>query len=139
MLAGGKPPTASNGHSRSVACRPYVEFGSQSRIEEWVAKAPWGDFLAAEPAIRSCTSVCLKVVDPAFLKLDAEGQVAAAKKIASLLDKEGVAYDIAAYRDAPAGLRIWTGATIELADLKALLPWLDWAFAQVKTDLAAAA
>ncbi len=108
-------------------------------IAEWVAKTPWVDFLAAEPAIRSCTSVCLKVVDPAFLKLDAEGQVAAAKKIASLLDKEGVAYDIAAYRDAPAGLRIWTGATIELADLKALLPWLDWAFAQVKTDLAAAA
>jgi len=108
-------------------------------VAEWVAKTPWVDFLAAEPAIRSCTSVCLKVVDPVFLKLDAEGQVAAAKKIASLLDKEGVAYDIAAYRDAPAGLRIWTGATIELADLKALLPWLDWAFAQAKAELAAAA
>ena len=108
-------------------------------IAAWVEKTPWVDFLAAEPAIRSCTSVCLKVVDPAFLKLDADGQVAAAKKIAALLDKEGVAYDIAAYRDAPAGLRIWTGATIELADLEALLPWLDWAFAQTKAELAAAA
>ncbi|MDX9860059.1 MAG: phosphoserine transaminase [Rhodospirillales bacterium] len=113
--------------------------GNLAAIAAWVEKTPWVDFLAAEPAIRSCTSVCLKVVDPVFLKLDADGQVAAAKKIAALLDKEGVAYDIAAYRDAPAGLRIWTGATIEQADLEALLPWLDWAFAQVKAELATAA
>jgi len=108
-------------------------------VATWVEKTPWVDFLAAEPASRSCTSVCLKIVDPAFVGQDADGQAAAAKKIAAILDKEGVAYDIGGYRDAPPGLRIWTGATIELTDVKALLPWLDWAFAQVKAELAATA
>lgn len=113
--------------------------GNLAAVAAWVERTPWVDFLAAEPAIRSCTSVCLKVVDPAFLGLDADGQAAAAKKIAALLDNEGAAYDIGGYRDAPPGLRIWTGATIERADVEALLPWLDWAFAQVKADLPAAA
>lgn len=108
-------------------------------IADWVKTTPWIDFLAADPAIRSCTSVCLKIVDPVILALDAEGQAAATKRIAALLEKERVAYDIGAYRDAPPGLRIWAGATVELADVRALLPWLDWAFAQVKSELASAA
>ncbi len=101
-------------------------------IERWTKAAGWCDFLAKDPKTRSNTSVCLKIVDPWFTAKDAEGQAAAAKKIADLLDKEGVAFDIAAYRDAPPGLRIWAGATVESADMKALMPWLDWAWAQVK-------
>jgi len=101
-------------------------------IERWTKTAGWADFLAKDPKTRSNTSVCLKIVDPWFAAKDADGQAAAAKKIADLLDKEGIAHDIAAYRDAPPGLRIWAGATVENADLKALTPWLDWAWAQVK-------
>ena len=103
-------------------------------IERWTKTAGWADFLAKDPKTRSNTSVCLKIVDPWFTAKDAEGQAAAAKKIADILDKEGVAHDIAAYRDAPPGLRIWCGATVENADLKALTPWLDWAWAQVKSS-----
>ena len=103
-------------------------------IDRWTKSAGWADFLARDPKSRSNTSVCLKIVDPWFTAKDADGQAAAAKKIADLLDKEGVAYDIAAYRDAPPGLRIWAGATVENADMKALLPWLDWAWAQVKAS-----
>jgi phosphoserine aminotransferase len=95
-------------------------------IADWVARTPWIDFLAAEPSIRSRTSVCLKLADPG---LDDAAQGTVAKRIAALLDAEGVAFDIGAYRDAPAGLRIWAGATVETADLEALFPWLDWAFA----------
>jgi phosphoserine aminotransferase len=102
-------------------------------IDRWTKTAGWCDFLAKDPKTRSNTSVCLKIVDPWFTAKDADGQAAAAKKIADLLDKEGVAFDIAAYRDAPPGLRIWAGATIESADMKALTPWLDWAWAQVKS------
>ncbi len=101
-------------------------------IERWTKTAGWADFLAKDPKTRSNTSVCLKIVDPWFTAKDADGQAAAAKKIADLLDKEGVAFDIAAYRDAPPGLRIWAGATVDSADMKALTPWLDWAWAQVK-------
>jgi phosphoserine aminotransferase len=101
-------------------------------VAEWVARTPWVDFLAEDPATRSCTSICLKIVDPWFTSLDADGQAAAAKKLASLLEKEGVALDAAAYRDAPPGLRLWGGATVEASDMRAALPWLDWAFAQVK-------
>ncbi len=108
-------------------------------IAEWVARTGWVDFLAEDPASRSCTSICLKIVAPWFTALDAEGQAAAAKRMASLLEKEGVALDAAAYRDAPPGLRIWGGATIETSDIRALLPWLDWAFAQVAADQAKAA
>jgi phosphoserine aminotransferase len=103
-------------------------------IDRWTKTAGWADFLAKDPKTRSNTSVCLKIVDPWFTTKDAEGQAAAAKKIADLLDKEGVAHDIAAYRDAPPGLRIWCGATVENADVKALMPWLDWAWAQAKAS-----
>jgi len=89
-------------------------------VAAWVARTPWAAFLAEDAATRSCTSICLRVDPPGL-----------AKGIAALLDKEGVAYDIGAYRDAPPGLRIWGGATIETADIRALLPWLDWAFAEV--------
>ena len=101
-------------------------------IEAWVGRCGWADFLAPDPLARSRTSVCLKIVDPWFTGLPAADQAAAAKKIASVLEAEAVAYDIAGYRDAPPGLRIWAGATVERADIEALLPWLDWAFASVK-------
>ncbi|MGC9952731.1 MAG: phosphoserine transaminase [Rhizomicrobium sp.] len=103
-------------------------------IARWVKESGWAAFLAKEAAIRSNTSVCLKIVDPWFLALAPEAQADAAKKIASILDKEGVAFDIAAYRAAPAGLRIWCGATVDTADVEALTPWLDWAWAKVKAS-----
>jgi phosphoserine aminotransferase len=98
-------------------------------LEDWAAKTPWVGFLAADASIRSNTSVCLKVVDPRVTALSDEAQAEFAKKLAAALEKEGVAYDVAGYRDAPAGLRIWCGATIDASDLEALTPWLDWAFA----------
>ena len=101
-------------------------------ISDWVALTEWVDFLASDSSIRSNTSVCLKIVDPWFTALDSDAQAKAAKAIGARLDAAGVAYDIDAYRDAPPGLRIWAGATVEGADLTALLPWLDWAFASVK-------
>jgi phosphoserine aminotransferase len=107
-------------------------------IAAWVEKTPWVDFLVADPKIRSCTSVCLKIVADGFDKLPADQQWAAVKKIESLLDAEGVAYDIAGHRDAVPGLRIWCGATIERSDVEALLPWLDWAFAEANQAAAAA-
>ena len=107
-------------------------------LADWVAKTPWVDFLAATPDIRSNTSVCLKVVDPRIAALPEDAQADFAKKLASLLEKEGAALDIGGYRDAPAGLRIWCGATVEASDLEALTPWLDWAFATVSAELAAA-
>jgi phosphoserine aminotransferase len=102
-------------------------------LVEWVAASPWAGFLAESEAIRSNTSVCLKITDPWFAALNDDAKAEAAKKIAALLDKEGVALDVAGYRSAPPGLRIWCGATVETADLKALTPWLDWAYAQVKS------
>jgi phosphoserine aminotransferase len=108
-------------------------------IADWVARTPWIDFLARDPALRSNTSVCLKVVDPAVGQLVADAQAAFVKAIAAALDKEGVAYDIDAYRDAPPGLRIWCGSTVERSDLEALTLWLDWAFANAKDALAQAA
>jgi len=96
-------------------------------LTKWVDETPWVDFLCQDVANRSNTSVCLTIVDPALTQ---DQQAAASKKLAAILDAEGVAYDIGAYRDAPPGLRIWAGATIELADMQALLPWLDWAYAQ---------
>ncbi len=108
-------------------------------IADWVAKTPWIDFLAANPSARSNTSVCLKVVDPSVVSLAADAQAAFAKSLASLLEKEKVALDIGSYRDAPPGLRIWCGATIETTDLEALTPWLDFAFGEEKAKLAKAA
>jgi phosphoserine aminotransferase len=108
-------------------------------IADWVARTPWVDFLATDPATRSNTSVCLKIVDPAVSSLDKSGQAAFAKKMAGALEAESVAFDIGAYRDAPPGLRIWCGSTVEAADLEALVPWLDWAFAVQKAELKAAA
>ncbi len=108
-------------------------------LDRFVAASPWLGHLARVPETRSNTSVCLSIVDPAVAALDADGQAAFAKGLVAALEKEGVAYDIGAYRDAPPGLRIWCGATVETADLEALLPWLDWAFAQQKATLKAAA
>ncbi len=107
-------------------------------LEAWAAKTPWVAFLAEDAALRSNTSVCLKVVDARVASLSAEAQSDVAKKIANLLEKEGVALDIGGYRDAPPGLRIWCGATVETSDVDALTPWLDWAFASVIQDLQAA-
>jgi len=107
-------------------------------IADWVAKTGWVDFLPVDPATRSNTSVCLKVVDARVAALDASAQADFAKRLASLLEKEGVALDIGAYRDAPPGLRIWCGATVETSDLDALTPWLDWAFASVADELLSA-
>ena len=101
-------------------------------IADWVKRTPWIDFLARAPETRSNTSVCLKVVDPTISALGADGQAAFAKALASFLEKEKVALDIGAYRDAPAGLRIWCGATVETADVEALTRWLDYAFALEK-------
>lgn len=103
-------------------------------VAAWVERTPWVDFLAEDPATRSCTSICLKIVDPWFVALPGEEQALASKKIASLLEEEGAAYDIAPYREAPPGIRLWGGATVERSDLEALFPWLDWAYAEVKNN-----
>jgi phosphoserine aminotransferase len=107
-------------------------------LADWVAKTPWVDFLAQDPAARSNTSVCLKVVDAQVAALSDDAQADFAKKLAALLEKEGVALDIGGYRDAPPGLRIWCGATVETSDVDALTPWRDLAFASVLADLQAA-
>jgi len=104
-------------------------------IADWAEKTDWVDFLASDVAIRSNTSVCLKIVDPAITALSTERQAAFVKQIPVLLDKEKVAFDIDGYRDAPPGLRIWCGATVETSDVAALTHWLDWAFATAKTGL----
>ncbi|GAB0113816.1 phosphoserine transaminase [Acidisoma sp. C75] len=103
-------------------------------IAGWVEQSRWARFLAEEPATRSSTAICLRIASPWFSRLDAAAQAKAAKRLAGLLEAEGVAYDIASYRDAPPGLRIWGGATVETADIAALLPWLDWAEAQVEAE-----
>ncbi|MDF2618125.1 MAG: phosphoserine aminotransferase [Xanthobacteraceae bacterium] len=108
-------------------------------LADYVAKTPWIDFLAKDAATRSNTSVCLVVADPEVKALAPDAQAAFAKALSSSLEKAGVAYDIGAYRDAPAGLRIWAGATVEASDLEALLPWLDWAFNEAKAGLKKAA
>jgi phosphoserine aminotransferase len=107
-------------------------------LHDWVAATPWIENLAADPATWSNTSVCLKIVDPAVAALPKDAQAAFAKEIATRLEKEGAAFDIGAYRDAPPGLRVWTGATIEASDLAALTAWLDWAFVDTKAKLATA-
>lgn len=102
-------------------------------VSEWVARTEWVDFLARDPRTRSCTSICLKIVDPWFTELPAEERAATAKKVTNLVAEDGAGYDVAPYREAPPGIRLWGGATVQTADLEALFPWLDWAYAEVKT------
>ncbi|HET6303745.1 MAG TPA: phosphoserine transaminase [Myxococcota bacterium] len=101
-------------------------------VAAWVERTPWVAFLARDPATRSCTSICLEVVDPWFRALDPGARAKTIKAMTSLLEKERVAYDVASYRDAPPGLRLWGGATVEREDLEAVLPWLDWSWSQVR-------
>jgi phosphoserine aminotransferase len=107
-------------------------------VRDWVAVTPWVEFLAVSPQIVSNTSICLKIVDPGYTALSKDEQEAKAKEIVSLMSKEKVAYDIGSYRDAPTGLRIWGGATVETSDMKAILPWLDWAFGEICSKKTAA-
>src|SRR6266849_2992123 len=108
-------------------------------LADWKAKTPWIDFLAKDPAIRSNTSVCMKVVDPAITALNPDAQADFAKRLVALVEKEGAGYDFAHYRDAPAGLRIWCGGTVEAKDVALLTQWIDWAFAETKAALPKAA
>ena len=101
-------------------------------VATWLEKTAWVDFLASRREICSCTSICLKIVDPWFQSLDPAAQTATAKRLTALLEDEGVAFDVGSYRDAPPGLRVWGGATVEREDLEALFPWFDWAYAEVK-------
>ena len=107
-------------------------------LSAWVDRTDWVGFLAKDPAIRSNTSVCLEVIDPRVRALNGQGQADFAKRLASVLEKEGVALDVGGYRDAPPGLRIWCGATVETEDVEALTPWLDWAFASLAAELLSA-
>jgi phosphoserine aminotransferase len=111
--------------------------GNLAAIAQWVERTPWIDFLARDPAIRSWTSVCLKLVDDWFQRLPVEAQRAAVKRLEALVDAEGAGFDIAGHRDAPPGLRIWCGSTVERSDVEALLPWLDWAYGEVRRAAAA--
>src|SRR5499433_3630373 len=108
-------------------------------LADWVRRTPWVEFLARDPAIRSNTSVCLEIVDPAVTRLPADAQGTFAKSLTALIEKEGAGYDLAYYRDAPPGLRIWCGATVEASDVEALTAWLDWAFGKTKDALPKAA
>ena len=109
--------------------------GNLAAISAWVARTPWIDFLARDPAARSATSVCVKLVDPAVLRLDGDRLFNLVRAIASRLEKEGAAYDIAGHRDAPPHIRIWAGATVERSDLEALFPWLEWAYQTVASEM----
>ncbi len=111
--------------------------GNLAAVAAWVERTAWIDFLAQDPRSRSWTSVCLKLVDDWFVRLPAEAQRAFVKRLEALLDAEGVAYDIAGHRDAPPGLRLWCGSTVERSDVEALLPWLDWAYGELRQAAAA--
>jgi phosphoserine aminotransferase len=126
---------AANGNVDGLIARADA---NAAALNAFVDARDWIANLAVDPATRSNTSVCLKIVDPDVLALDAEGQANFAKAMVNALDKQGVAYDIGAYRDAPSGLRIWCGSTVELSSIQALLPWLDWAFETQKAALKAA-
>ncbi len=120
----------------SIGGQPAVRERSEANlaaVTRWVEAADWIAFLARDPRTRSCTSICLELVDPWFRGLGADERATAAKRLTSILDDEGVAYDIGSYRDAPTGLRLWGGATVETADLEALFPWLDWAWSRVRS------
>jgi phosphoserine aminotransferase len=117
------------GGLRALIARVDANFAT---LDCWVRETGWIDFLAADPHTRSHTSVCLKIVDPVFTTQGEEQRHDTVKKLAGLLEREGVAFDIAGHRNAPPGLRIWCGATIERDDIEALTPWLDWAWSQVR-------
>lgn len=125
-----------NGNWQGMTARTDASFNV---LADWVAKTPWIDFLARDPVTRSTTSVCLAFTDPDYLAMNEEGRGAFAKRVAALLEKEGAALDAASYRDAPPGLRIWLGSTVEKTDVEALLPWLEWAYGAAKAELRAAA
>jgi len=108
-------------------------------LTDWVARTPWIDYVARDEANRSTTSVCLSIVDDWFTGLSDSDGNAVAKQLVALLEEEGAALDIGGHRDAPTGLRIWCGATVEQADLEDLTPWLDWAFGEVKANFSPAA
>lgn len=103
-------------------------------VDAWVAESEWADFLALDPATRSSTSICLRIIDPWANNREDKEIAATTKAAVQLLDREGIAYDIGAYRDAPAGFRLWGGPTVETSDLEALLPWLDWAWSEAKAN-----
>ena len=124
------------GGAQGLARRTQENFRA---LSDWIERTPWIDFLATDPAWRSPTSVCMKLADPALTSLSLEQQAVFCKRLTSMLEKEGVAYDIGAYRDAPPGLRVWCGATIESDDIKALVAWLDWAYAMVRAETSVAA
>ena len=117
------------GGLKTLIARSRANLGA---VEAWVARTGWIEFLAADPSIRSCTSVCLRFADPVIAAQPVAEQAALAKVMATRLEAEEVAFDIGAYRDAPPGLRLWAGATVETVDLDALFPWLDWAWAQAR-------
>ena len=105
-----------------------------SVLARWVDSSPNVDFLASDPATRSSTSVCFNIVAPWFAKLAEDAKAAATKRISAILEEESVAYDIEGYRDAPPGLRIWAGSTVEASDLESLTAWVDWAIALAETE-----
>lgn len=119
------------GGVKSTIARSQANFAA---LKDWVSRTAWIEFLPEDPAICSQTSPCMKIVDPFVTAMDEEGQLAFVKSMTKLLEKDGIAYDTAGHRDAPAGLRIWTGATIETSDIKLLTPWLDWAFETAKSE-----
>jgi phosphoserine aminotransferase len=126
--------------ARSIGGQSALKLRSQANLDavrQWVDRAPWIEFLVREEAIRSWTSVCLEIVDEWFQNQSADRQRAALKKMEALLDEEGVAFDFVGHRDAPPGLRLWCGATVETSDIAAVLPWLDWAFAETRNTVAA--
>ncbi len=128
--------------AESIGGRPAMAARTQKSfevIEAWVAKTPWIDFLAADPATRSPTSVCLIYTDPAYLAMGPQGRADFARRVNGLLEAEKAALDANAYKDAPPGLRIWCGATVEAANVAALMPWIDWAYATAMAELRVAA
>lgn len=125
--------------ARSIGGLPALTARAEANraaVQEWLDRSDWAVNLADDPRLRSCTSICMTFRAENFSRLGVVDQADFAKKMVSLLDREGVAFDIGSYRDAPPGLRLWGGATVETADLVALLPWLDWAFAQVAAEYA---
>jgi phosphoserine aminotransferase len=125
------------GWAESIGGLPALIARSQANfraLSNWVRESGWVDFLARDPRSRSNTSVCLQITDPAFTRLDEQAQRAMVKRFVVLLEQENAAYDVGGHANAPPGLRIWCGATVDSSDIEALAPWLDWAWAQVKTN-----